>query len=210
MLPVGSSPPLVAGATTFLHGKASHTILRSLALPYESCSLATPQAGAQQPALDIEQFLRLLFNEALLSHRSAGGRWCRKAPKGGEPPEAAKHRDAILADESKSIAPESARSWKLIAVASTCSGTFPPTGIYYRLPQMCCVPRFFAGAQNDCEGGKVSVEQTSPSGGSGAQRQKGCISSAPQARLFGFRCLWQRCRRRRQYTHRPQGDTTTL
>ena len=26
-------------------GKASHTILRSLALPYESCSLATPQAG---------------------------------------------------------------------------------------------------------------------------------------------------------------------
>ena len=42
MLPVGSSPPLVAGATTFLHGKASHTILRSLALLYESCSLATP------------------------------------------------------------------------------------------------------------------------------------------------------------------------
>jgi len=38
----GSGPPLVAGATTFLHGKASHTILRSLALPYESCSLATP------------------------------------------------------------------------------------------------------------------------------------------------------------------------
>ena len=41
MLPVGSTP-LVSGATTFLHGKASHTILRSLALPYESCSLATP------------------------------------------------------------------------------------------------------------------------------------------------------------------------
>ena len=99
----GSRPPLVAGATTFLHGKASHTILRSLALPYstaitdsqyfvrrfaptkyvrwcDSCSLATPQAGAQQPALDIEQFLRLLFNEALLSHRPAGwqGNWiCR-------------------------------------------------------------------------------------------------------------------------------------
>ena len=108
----GSRPPLVADATTFLHGKASHTILRSLALPYESCSLATPQAGAQQPALDIEQFLRLLFNEALLSHRSAGGRWCRKAPKGGEPPEAAKHRDAILAYESKGIKPESASSWQ--------------------------------------------------------------------------------------------------
>ena len=24
------------------------------------------------------------------------------------------------------------------------------------------------------------------------RRQKGCISSAPQARLYGFRCLWQR------------------
>ena len=108
----GSRPPLVADATTFLHGKASHTILRSLALPYESCSLATPQAGAQQPALDIERFLWLLFSEALLSHRSAGGRWCRKAPKGGEPPEAAKHRDAILAYESKGIKPESASSWQ--------------------------------------------------------------------------------------------------
>ena len=39
-----SNPPLVL-RTTFLHGKASHTILRSLALPYESCSRATPQAG---------------------------------------------------------------------------------------------------------------------------------------------------------------------
>ena len=84
-------------------------------LPYKSSSFATPQAGAQQPALDIERFLWLLFSEALLSHRSAGGRWCRKAPKGGEPPEAAKHRDAYLADESKSIKPESAGSWQLEA-----------------------------------------------------------------------------------------------
>ena len=45
MLPA-AAPPLLADATTFLHGKASHTILRSLARPYESCSLATPQAGA--------------------------------------------------------------------------------------------------------------------------------------------------------------------
>ena len=42
-----------------------------------------------------------------------------------------------------------------------------------------------------------SAAKTSPSGGSGGQHQKGCISSAPQARLCGFRCLWQRCRRRR-------------
>lgn len=34
--------PFGAYGTTFLHGKASHTILRSLTLPYESCSLATP------------------------------------------------------------------------------------------------------------------------------------------------------------------------
>ena len=45
-------------------------------------------------------------------------------------PAAAKHRDAYLADESKSIKPESAGSWKLIAFASTCSGSFLPTGIY--------------------------------------------------------------------------------
>ena len=29
------------------------------------------------------------------------------------------------------------------------------------------------------------------------RRQKGCISSGPQARLYGFRCLRQRCRQRR-------------
>ena len=35
---------------------------------------------------------------ALLSHRSAGGRWCRKAPKGGEkPPEVADYRSAYYA-----------------------------------------------------------------------------------------------------------------
>ena len=34
-------PPLVAGATTFLHGKACHWILARLLAPYESSSLAT-------------------------------------------------------------------------------------------------------------------------------------------------------------------------
>jgi len=106
---------LVADATTFAPLGSMSLDFRVAMLPYKSSSFATPQAGAQQPALDIEQFLRLLFNEALLSHRSAGGRWCRKAPKGGEPPEAAKHRDAILAYESKGIKPESARSWQLEA-----------------------------------------------------------------------------------------------
>ncbi len=37
--------PFGAYGTTFLHRKASHTILRSLTLPYESCSLATPDGG---------------------------------------------------------------------------------------------------------------------------------------------------------------------
>ena len=35
-------PPLVAGATTFLHGKACHWILSRPWAPYESSSLATP------------------------------------------------------------------------------------------------------------------------------------------------------------------------
>ena len=40
-----SLPPLSGKVFATLLWKASHTILRSLALPYESCSLATPQAG---------------------------------------------------------------------------------------------------------------------------------------------------------------------
>gem|GEM_PF-6347163 len=36
-------PPFGAFGTTFLHGKASHLVLRSLSLPYEPSSLATPQ-----------------------------------------------------------------------------------------------------------------------------------------------------------------------
>jgi hypothetical protein len=42
---------------------------------------------------------------------------------------AANHRNVLLADESKNIKPESARSWQLIAFGSTFSGPFPPTGI---------------------------------------------------------------------------------
>ena len=37
-----AAPPLVAGATTFLHGKACHWILARPRAPYESSSLATP------------------------------------------------------------------------------------------------------------------------------------------------------------------------
>ena len=158
MLP-SAAPPLVAGATTFLHGKASHTILRSLALPYESCSLATPQAGAQQPVLKLEQLMRYQARGALLSHRFSGGEGGAVRHQRGKRPTAANHRTAIPADESKGTNRNrpGAGSWKLIAFASTGSGSFPPIGIYYRLPQMRRVPRFFAGAQNDCEGGKGST-----------------------------------------------------
>ena len=43
------------------------------------------------------------------------------------------------------------------------------------------------------------------------RRQKGCISSGPQARLYGFRYLRQRCRQRwHTYSSPRSGDTTTL
>ena len=41
-----------------------------------------PQAVAEQPVLIVVQLMKGLLCESLLSHRSAGGRWCRKAPKG--------------------------------------------------------------------------------------------------------------------------------
>ena len=42
------------------------------------------------------------------------------------------------------------------------------------------------------------------------RRQKGCISNGPQARLYGFRCLRQRCRQRWHIKLIAAGDTTTL
>ena len=65
-----------------LHGKASHTILRSLPLPYESCSLATPQAGAEQPALYLAPHLKELLHGALLSPRLRGEGGAAKHQRG--------------------------------------------------------------------------------------------------------------------------------
>ena len=42
-----------------------------------------------------ELLMKGLLRGALLSHRIAGGRWCRKAPKGGKPPEVANQRNAF-------------------------------------------------------------------------------------------------------------------
>ena len=52
-----------------------------------------------------------------------------KAPKGEKRPKAANHRNAVSADESKSIKPEPAGSRKPIAFIFIPSGPFPPTGI---------------------------------------------------------------------------------
>ena len=46
-LATGVAPLLVPYGTTFLHGKASHLVLRSLSLPYEPSSLATPIQGGE-------------------------------------------------------------------------------------------------------------------------------------------------------------------
>ena len=150
MLPVGSGPPLVAGATTFAPLGSMSLDFRVAMLPYKSSSFATPQAGAQQPVLKLEQLMRYQARGALLSHRfSGGGEGGAVRHQRGKRPTAANHRTAIPADESKGTNRNrpGAGSWKLIAFASTGSGSFPPIGIYYRLPQMRRVPRFFAGAQ---------------------------------------------------------------
>ena len=39
------------------------------------------------------------------------------------------------------------------------SGSFPQAGIYYRLSHTLRVPRFFAGAQNDTQGGKGDAKR---------------------------------------------------
>ena len=53
--------------------------------------------GHYKASLCCELLMKGLLFGALLSHRSAGGRWCRKAPKGGKPPEVADYRSAYYA-----------------------------------------------------------------------------------------------------------------
>ncbi len=106
-------PPLVAGATTFPpRWEACHWILSRLRLPANPVPLP-PQFGRAakgkrlngqarrltSPHLEVlcrtstgdykaplccELLMTGLLCGSLLSHRSAGGRWCRKAPKGGK------------------------------------------------------------------------------------------------------------------------------
>ena len=65
-------PPLVAGATTFAPLGSMSLDFRVAMLPYKSSSFATPQAGAQQPVLKLEQLMRYQTRGALLSHRFSG------------------------------------------------------------------------------------------------------------------------------------------
>ena len=105
------TPPLVAGATTFPpRWEACHWILSRLRLPANPVPLPPQFGGAAKgkrlngqarrltsPHLEVlcrtstgdykaplclERFMKGLLCGSLLSHRSAGGRWYRKAPKG--------------------------------------------------------------------------------------------------------------------------------
>ena len=61
------------------------------------CLTAPPfprKRGHYKAPLCCERLLKGLLCGALLSHRSAGGKWWRQPPKGGKPPEVADYRNA--------------------------------------------------------------------------------------------------------------------
>ena len=64
--------------------------------------LCRTSTGDYKAPLCLERLMKGLLCGALLSHRSAGGRWCRKAPKGGKPPEVADRRNAFLSYDTES------------------------------------------------------------------------------------------------------------
>ena len=81
-------PPLVAGAPTFppqfggaAKGKRLNGQARRLTSPHLEV-LCRTSTGDYKTPLCCELLMKGLLFKALLSHRSAGGRWCRKAPKG--------------------------------------------------------------------------------------------------------------------------------
>ena len=88
MNPVPLPPPQFGGAAKGkrLNGQARR--LTSLHLEV----LCRTSTGDYKAPLCCELLMRGLLCGSLLSHRSAGGRWCRKAPKGGKPPEVADYR----------------------------------------------------------------------------------------------------------------------
>ena len=97
-------PPLVAGATTF-----------------------PPQAVGQQPVLNIKLLLKEMLFRALLCPRTAGERWCRKAPKGEKPPEAANSPECDSFLCTKPLQPPCGRGKS--APFGGCATTFPPQAV---------------------------------------------------------------------------------
>ena len=121
--------------TTFLHGKASHLVLRSLSLPYEPSSLATPLCGVSpaerargnaflSPARAVVWFYH---NGALYFFRGA-------------------HQDLCSLSDSDATLGPCVSTGPYAPLRPTAAGPFgntaaPPTGIYQqmipygRLPQ---------------------------------------------------------------------------
>ena len=60
-------------------------------------SYAGPPQWHYKAPLCCERLMKGLLFRALLSHHTVGGRWCRKAPKGGKPPEVADRRNVFHA-----------------------------------------------------------------------------------------------------------------
>ena len=77
------------------HDKHSADWLAALASPFPASPDFPLFRGKNKAPLCCELLMKGLLFSALLSHRSAGGRWCRKAPKGGKPPEVADRRNAF-------------------------------------------------------------------------------------------------------------------
>ena len=88
MNPVPLPPPQFGGAAK---GKRLNGQARRLTSPHLEV-LCRTSTGDYKAPLCCELLMKGLLFRALLSHRSAGGRWCRKAPKGGKPPEVADYR----------------------------------------------------------------------------------------------------------------------
>ena len=91
MNPVPLPPPQFGGAAK---GKRLNGQARHLTSPHLEV-LCRTSTGDYKTPLCCELLMKGLLCGSLLSHRSAGGRWCRKAPKGGKPPEVADRRNAF-------------------------------------------------------------------------------------------------------------------
>ena len=80
MNPVPLPPPQFGGATK---GKRLNGQARRLTSPHLEV-LCRTSTGDYKAPLCCELLMKGLLCVSLLSHRSAGERWCRKAPKGGK------------------------------------------------------------------------------------------------------------------------------